>query len=676
MDEGHTDKLSQPQNLSMETQSPRNMLKNSIDIHTQSECDEDDDEDAVLDVLPAKRRTPLSCPSSTKQRGPRLSFSGQAAHDAVDLLDDEEESPIRNNLRARLVARMNDYNNSDTLEDDPVTPAKASIQTSIATHNPSPDFDTSLHSRLDAKASRAASMSVLESTLTTALAQNPILDRKPSPVRHPSPEYLDSSESDNDQSDNGGLSNQQRTASRKGSTSLLSSSESSSDDDSFTAKCRAFDKNRVKSKSNIQENQSTRRTVTKPSRENGKAKPQNPAKASDEDKNARKKKAKEQRELARKQLKEQKEMEKRKAKEQRERERLAKEQAKKEAKRQRREQRDKSNQVHGRFANQEIVVLAEPTLLDTSANPWNIQRTLSDFGFHHVRAYQSGLSCNAIQFIRQDYLHGGAEKAIEDLIQEGSSHTCETSYEHIPILGVIVEAEIFVNLMQGEEDGLISGGGNIGDDDYPELEQWLFGLIEGWRAAWRKTSADWPRVILLLYKINDSLDRLWVQYNSTGRRGRIPPTTEQFHDAVLWMLIQFQIESIHCDTAEDVTHEIYKMTRFLSDAPYVRQATELQALAKLPAHVSDMAPSFDRARDTWIRQLQQIPRISADMAHNVSIHYPTALSLWNTYQDDTISTTEKQTLLSDLFGTKASQTKLSYHVYQALTSDNPQDILR
>ena len=141
------------------------------------------------------------------------------------------------------------------------------------------------------------------------------------------------------------------------------------------------------------------------------------------------------------------------------------------------------------------------------------------------------------------------------------------------------------------------------------------------------------------------------------------------------MLIQFQVESIHCTTPEDVGHEIFKLTRFLAETPYAKQATDLQTIAKLPAHVSDMAPTFDRARDTWIRQLQQIPRLSADMATNISRHYPTAMSLWKAYQDESMSTQEKQLLLADLFGTRSSQAKLSLFVYQAMTSDNPDEIL-
>jgi hypothetical protein len=371
------------------------------------------------------------------------------------------------------------------------------------------------------------------------------------------------------------------------------------------------------------------------------------------------------------------------AQEQRERERIARKAQKEAESKQRQEQRSKVKQTRGDFANLEIVVLAEPSILNVATNSWKIAETLQSQNFEHIQAYPSGLSCHALQFVRQDYFSGGAPKAMETLLKMGPCDNVQSvsCFEHIPLLAIVVEAQEFIDLLQKpQDDGDLtpSRGATTtfeDDDDYPELEAWLFGLVAGWRAAWRKTAAFRPRIILLLDKVKESLDRVWVQYNRTGRRGPVPPNSEQMHDAILWMLIQFQVESIHCSTAEDVAHEVYKLTKALADLPYTKQATELQATAKLPMTVADTAPHFDRARDTWIRKLQQIPRVSYDMAHAVSCHYPTASSLWRVYQDVNIPHEEKEVLLADLFGTRSAQVKISRHVYRALTSEDPNEIL-
>ena len=490
----------------------------------------------------------------------------------------------------------------------------------------------------------------------------------------------------------------------------FSSDDDDSDNDSFAAQCRAFQARRRKRARPAHSIPTTTKggaaagtTTATSNSSNGKDDD------SDDDDNDTginpiirhtekpQKKAKEgtqpqtkKRRAAQKLERDKQERDKQAAREQRQQARVAKQQAAQAAKQQKQRERQISHQARGRYANQEIAILLEPAILlrddNDASHPWKVRETLEVSGFTHVHAYPSGLSCNAIQFIRQEYLQGGATQAVQDLLQKGPppGNGASVLYEHLNVLAVIVDGPTMIDLMiegddtNDDDDTATSRRGcsnNDDDDDYPLLEQWLFGLVAGWRAAWNKTAADRPRIILLLYQVQDHVDRLWVRYKKNKRRGPTPPNTEQLHDAILWMLIQFQVESIHCHTPEDVGHEVYKMTRLLAETPYARQATDLQTIAKLPAHVSDMAPSLDRARDTWIRQLQQVPRLSADMAANVAQHYPTALSLWNVYQDDTIPEHEKQALLADLFGRSSSQFKLSNHVYRALTSDNPAEIL-
>jgi hypothetical protein len=82
------------------------------------------------------------------------------------------------------------------------------------------------------------------------------------------------------------------------------------------------------------------------------------------------------------------------------------------------------------------------------------------------------------------------------------------------------------------------------------------------------------------------------------------------------------------------------------------------------------ASLYVQAKDCWLRQVQQIPRVSFTMARTLVQHYPTGYSLWKVYQDASKTEDEKRALLVDCFGDK-TYAKLSDQVYQLLTSDDP-----
>ena len=75
-----------------------------------------------------------------------------------------------------------------------------------------------------------------------------------------------------------------------------------------------------------------------------------------------------------------------------------------------------------------------------------------------------------------------------------------------------------------------------------------------------------------------------------------------------------------------------------------------------------------------MRQMQQVPRVSFNMARTFVQHYPTGYSLWKMYQDPTTTEDEKRALVVDCFGDK-TQAKLSDQVYQLLTSEDPNILL-
>lgn len=326
--------------------------------------------------------------------------------------------------------------------------------------------------------------------------------------------------------------------------------------------------------------------------------------------------------------------------------------------------RDEAGQATGKFASQEIAVLMERSLCRHAT--WNLVDEVKEAGYYSVDEYPSLLGCNAIQWIRKDFLEGGAADALQ-MLHAGNPG----GYQHLPTLAIVFDVpHDFIQLLEREE--------HDEEDDYPKLQKWLLGVQAGWKAAWNAPGNSRPRIILLLHQVPEALDHLWVNHRKRKRKeDRDPPTGEELYDAITWILIQFQVECIHCRSVEDVSHNINKMTRLLSEEPYIRQVTELECIKKIKAGCTDIDPPYERSKDCWVRQLQQVPRISLQKARNLTRHYPTASSLWDVYQDEDLTEDEKRMLVSDLFDQAQSrQVKLSDWLYRVMTSEDPNEILR
>jgi hypothetical protein len=82
---------------------------------------------------------------------------------------------------------------------------------------------------------------------------------------------------------------------------------------------------------------------------------------------------------------------------------------------------------------------------------------------------------------------------------------------------------------------------------------------------------------------------------------------------------------------------------------------------------------LDRAKDAWLRQLQQVPRLSEVMARNVVRHCPTALSLWQAYQEGNEG--RNAALLADILNGTTRQIKLSEALHRFMTCENPKDMI-
>jgi hypothetical protein len=279
-----------------------------------------------------------------------------------------------------------------------------------------------------------------------------------------------------------------------------------------------------------------------------------------------------------------------------------------------------------------------------------------------LHSYTSALTCSkAVQWIRKDYLQGGAQEAVKRLESNESEN-----YEHLPHVMLILEAEDFFPLLHRTDCDE--------DSEFPILKTWLESLISRWKHVW-KTSHS-PRIILILHQVHEALDRLWVDHRRQNNNAGTPtpPTEWEFQDATQWLLIQFQVECVICPTIESIQSNFHKMTRGLAEAPYVNKVTEFQCIKKIK-QTTAASDDLSKAKDVWTRQLQMLPGVSEPMARNLTQSYPTMMSLWQAYQDVDDDGCRPQQLVAGDFTNVRRQAKLSESIYRVMTSDNPNEMV-
>jgi hypothetical protein len=318
-------------------------------------------------------------------------------------------------------------------------------------------------------------------------------------------------------------------------------------------------------------------------------------------------------------------------------------------------------QATGKYRHEEVAVLLDPQLYH--GDPLGIVGKLSESFLVH--SYPSTLSSSlaAIQFVRKDYLIGGAKDAVAYL--EGKSGE---GFEHLHHLVLILEPDEFIPLLKRQD--------KEEDDDYPRLESWLSSIKSRWKDAWRTPANVEPTIILMLRNMPEALDKMWVEHRRRNRAEPSLPNAWEFHDAMLWLLVQFKVECILCPTMDLIQLFLHKLTRSLSDKPYANQVTELECVKKIKQGPIVSDDPFDKARDVWLRQLQQVPRLSEAMAHKVIEHYPTCQSLWQAYHQHPHDA-DPGALLAGILGskTKTYQRKLSEAVHTIMTSNDSKEMV-
>lgn len=365
-----------------------------------------------------------------------------------------------------------------------------------------------------------------------------------------------------------------------------------------------------------------------------------------------------------------------------------KERRKQEDKSSKKQQSEEYNQAMGKYSFEEIAVLLDTNLYKD--DPHGLVEALSaDFLVHPYQSMLAeGLSSPAtsIQYIRKEKMLGGAKEAVECLEADRARGKIRSDYDqgydHIQYLVMLFEPDDFISLLRRDTQEE--------EDDYPALECWLDDIRSRWQRVWSYAAAE-PKIIFLLLGLPEALDKKWIEYRRHNRKASRHeaslPTVKELQDAMQWVLVQFQVECILCPDTEFLQSIIHKMTRGLSDRPYINQVTELECIKKIKQGCVGSRDPLEKAKDVWLRQLQQLPGLSENKAQHIVEHFPTCQSLWQAYQwehhrqqEDQGGGNNADALCSSLLENKFSADnkrykKLSDSLYRVLTSNDPDEMI-
>lgn len=314
-----------------------------------------------------------------------------------------------------------------------------------------------------------------------------------------------------------------------------------------------------------------------------------------------------------------------------------------------------AQQQMGKFAQDEIALLINPKLFKDPE--W--KETFDKFYESYDSISESdGIDDGAIQFIRRNYVEGGATAALRAL--ERNSESGFQLVHHLVI--IFSNPNHFLSLMERSDT----------EDDYPKLEEWLEKKYALWKKKW--PGSETPRVMILLPGLIEEVHQKWNDASRTEKQ--FLTTDVDVNDAIVWLQIAFRVEAQLLKNKEDVLDFLLKMTRSISEEPYAQAATELECVRKIKSTLeagSQHSP-LEIAQDTWIRMLQQVPKMSAARAESVAQYYPTARCLWQAYSN-TENESERQMLVSHLMSENRQFKKVSEQLHRLMTTQDSKDLL-
>lgn len=337
-----------------------------------------------------------------------------------------------------------------------------------------------------------------------------------------------------------------------------------------------------------------------------------------------------------------------------------------------------AHQRSGKFAREEVGLLVHPHikhLWTTQQSPHDQQQSQlqlwEELSLTNPHILESeGIDKGAIQFLRRDCLAGGAESAIKAFQNNDT-----TGYQLVNrLLIIFYDPDDFLKLLHRSDPY---------EDDYPLLDEWLEQIYSSWKMKWSTTTI--PKVMILLPRILSEIHRRWNGAPQTTPQ-HLTITDSDLNDAIVWLHVSARVECQIMKTDDDTLQFLRNMTRAISEEPYVQPVTELQCVKKIKSAIvlpstNDPAaatnPILERAHDTWVRMLQQVPGISSTRAEQLARYYPTARSLWQFYQHQQLVSDNTSTphSVAHLFGERGQLNKLSEQLYLTMTSDNPKELL-
>jgi hypothetical protein len=335
-----------------------------------------------------------------------------------------------------------------------------------------------------------------------------------------------------------------------------------------------------------------------------------------------------------------------------------------------------AQQRSGKFAREEVGLLVHPHIKQV----WTTQQSPHDQNQAQLQPWEElslsnphileceGIDKGAIHFLRRDYLAGGAKSAIQAFQNNDA-----TGYQLINrLLIIFYDPDDFLKLLHRSDPH---------EDDYPLLDEWLEQIYSSWKIKWSTTTI--PKVMILLPRILSEIHRRW-NGAPQNKPQHLAITDSDLNDAIVWLHVSARVECQIMKTDDDTLQFLRNMTRAISEEPYVQPVSELQCVKKIksaiiPLSTIDAAmatnPVLERAHDTWIRMLQQVPGISSTRAEQLAQYFPTARSLWQFYQQPASDNTSTAHSVAHLFGERGQLNKLSEQLYLTMTSDNPKELL-
>mmetsp|Transcript_4858 Transcript_4858/g.9775 ORF Transcript_4858/g.9775 Transcript_4858/m.9775 type:complete len:415 (+) Transcript_4858:239-1483(+) len=195
-------------------------------------------------------------------------------------------------------------------------------------------------------------------------------------------------------------------------------------------------------------------------------------------------------------------------------------------------------------------------------------------------------------------------------------------------------------------------------DDYPRLREWVVQV--------RENFSDVKRLFIVVVDVMGEIDTVWN--NSPQRRNSgLPPSVDDLEEAIIWMLMEEQIECVPARSQAEACEYLMDMTKSLTKQPYEVEPSELQCMNKAKKDDKNDAKSYFR------RMLVQLPQVTAIKVDKLMEQYPTLTHLVNAYaecEDDE----SRAGLLQDKFGGGQVEGVLSERIWKFICSRNGDDM--